>query len=124
MKLHFTVPGEPVSKGRPRVTSRGTYTPAKTREHEKLVRLVALKERLESVPCWPMDARYLLTVRVIQGTKHRRDIDNVGKLVADALNGIAWDDDSQVDGLTITRHYATRTEAATNVTVETIECDD
>lgn len=38
MIVTFTVPGMPVPKARARVGRRGTYTPAKTREYEDLVR--------------------------------------------------------------------------------------
>lgn len=37
--IKFTVDGEPVAKARPRVTRNGTYTPARTRNYEELVRL-------------------------------------------------------------------------------------
>lgn len=35
----------------------------------------------------------------------RRDLDNVIKSILDGLNGIAWDDDSQVDEIYIRRGY-------------------
>ena len=38
MTRTLTIPGEPVAKGRPRVTNRGiTYTPPKTKNYETLV---------------------------------------------------------------------------------------
>jgi len=36
--IRLTVPGEPVAKGRPRVTKWGAYTPEKTKNYETLVR--------------------------------------------------------------------------------------
>lgn len=36
--IMFTVHGKPQGKGRPRVTSHGTYTPEKTKQYEELVR--------------------------------------------------------------------------------------
>ncbi len=39
--VQIIVPGPPVAKARPRVTRRGTYTPAKTRAYEEHVQLVA-----------------------------------------------------------------------------------
>lgn len=35
--MDFLVPGIPVGKQRPRVTPHGTYTPAKTKDYERLV---------------------------------------------------------------------------------------
>ena len=39
--IAFTIPGAPVAKGRPRVTSRGAYTPKKTVTYESTVALFA-----------------------------------------------------------------------------------
>ena len=36
------------------------------------------------------------------------DADNIAKLVLDALNGTAWDDDTQVTGLTVRKSDRTR----------------
>ena len=45
--------------------------------------------------------------REIWPTK-RPDGDNVLKLVADALNGVAYEDDSQIVYMTIKKEYASR----------------
>lgn len=42
---------------------------------------------------------------IIKHTK-RPDVDNMAKAVLDALNGIAWEDDSQIARLSITKEYA------------------
>lgn len=39
------------------------------------------------------------------GTKRVTDIDNFNKLILDALTGIVYEDDSQIEELTITKHY-------------------
>lgn len=44
-----------------------------------------------------------------KGTKP--DWDNIGKIVSDALNGVAWIDDSQVARATVTKCYAAQGEA-------------
>lgn len=88
-------------KARARVGRHGGYTPARTVAYEKLVRTVALTARPAG---WPMDSRYRVTVAVFDGDLRRRDIDNVAKSAGmDALNGVAWRDDSQVDELHIVR---------------------
>ena len=47
------------------------------------------------------------------------DVDTVAKLVLDALNGIAWQDDAQVVALHVRKQYRTReSEARTSVSVE------
>ncbi len=45
----------------------------------------------------------------------RCDVDNAAKAVLDALNGVAWEDDSQVCSLTVAKHYGT--EARTVVQI-------
>lgn len=91
--------GEPVSKARPRVTTskKGksiTYTPKKTRVAE----LAIAWEVVSQNPGISMDAELDFRVDVIFVSKSntRRDIDNMIKLVMDALNGVVYEDDSQV----------------------------
>ena len=48
----------------------------------------------------------------------RPDLDNVAKQVLDALNGVVWDDDSQVCDLRIRKRYAARdSEPATLILI-------
>lgn len=54
----------------------------------------------------------------------RPDADNVSKAVMDALNGVAWKDDSQVSGLMVIKKVASGDELArTEVTVRTLSND-
>jgi Holliday junction resolvase RusA-like endonuclease len=99
-QFSFRLEGPPVSKARPRVTLRGTYTPAKTRTGEKALKLVAQSRRPAD---WPMDERYMLTIIVGVDNNRRADCDNFAKLILDALIGVAYRDDSQVDVLWIQR---------------------
>lgn len=41
-------------------------------------------------------------------TKRKRDLDNQNKLMLDALSGIVYEDDSQIDDLRLLRHYDTQ----------------
>lgn len=50
--------------------------------------------------------RNLMCTGVIEHTK-RPDVDNMGKAVLDALNGIAWADDAQITALNLRKRYAT-----------------
>lgn len=98
----FVVEGPPATKERPRFTrTGGTYTPSKTRAAERTLALVAASAL---PPGWPLDARYSMTARVYFGDARRRDIDNAIKLGADALNGVAYADDSQVVELHAFKH--------------------
>lgn len=95
---HFTVPGRPVPKARPRVAQdrRGrnrTHTDTRTMEHEALIArhfLEATRRRYVD-PTW----RYRLDLE-FYGAHASTDLDNLIKS-SDGLNGYAWKDDKQVD---------------------------
>lgn len=90
MILSFVVLGPPVGKERPRVTPRGTFTPSKTRKYEATVKGMA---QLHTPKGWPLDGRYRLHVKFTG----RCDGDNVRKSVADALEGVCYHNDRQID---------------------------
>jgi crossover junction endodeoxyribonuclease RusA len=88
----FTVPGKPVPKGRPRVfRNGGVATPKATVAFEHLVRLTAKVARIPK-----LTGRVALECRFFMPDARRKDGDNLLKAVADSLNGVAYDDDSQV----------------------------
>ena len=117
MTVKFTVLGEPRGKQRPRVTRKGnTYTPAETVQYENLVGMeyrrqcgdyrfpddAALDMRIMAYYAIPKSAskkkRQEMLEHRIRPLK-KSDWDNVGKIIADSLNEIAYKDDVQiVDG--------------------------
>ncbi len=46
-----------------------------------------------------------LTVDLYFGTKRRVDVDNYNKILLDSLEGICYEDDTQIQKLIITKHY-------------------
>lgn len=115
----FTIHGEPISKSRARFTKRGsksyTYTPERTKEGERLVRAAFS----EVAPDHEPDGDYAYCVRAVffNGTRQRRDVDNMMKLILDGLNGVAWQDDNQVTDITARKVLATKENARTEVVV-------
>jgi Holliday junction resolvase RusA-like endonuclease len=124
--IQFTVPGQPVAKGRPKFTNVGgfarVYTPKKTQEYEALVAGIAkramwpiepllrpveimLELRMEIPKSWSKSKRLAALDGRVRATK-KPDADNVLKGIKDALNGICWVDDSQVVVLTVRKLYA------------------
>lgn len=121
--LTFTVEGKPIGKGRPRITRNGTYTPKKTREYEKLIAWTFRRRYPRFKPCkgpvfmtviayFPIPKN---TTKKLREKMEREEVfrikkpdwDNIGKIVCDALNGIAWEDDNQVMGFVL-KFYSPR----------------
>lgn len=125
--IRFVVPGTPFGKERPKFTRRGqyvkTYTPKNTSQHEKMVAAVyeeqAKGRKFE--PKAPLDVRIIAYYPIPKSTskKKRRemlehrirpvvkpDLDNVAKLVYDALNGVAWHDDNAIVDTQVRKFYS------------------
>lgn len=92
--INIHVPGEPLPKARPRVTKRHAYTPARTRAWEETVSTYARQAVSE-----PLRGPLLVAIKFIRSTRRRVDLDNLIKAALDGLNGIAWEDDSQIHHL-------------------------
>lgn len=137
--VHFELEGEPRGKGRPRFTKSGhTYTPDSTTEYEQAVQW-AYKAAAGGF-CFPTDTPLRLVVwafmerpksasritRQLMGAGKLRptkkpDWDNIGKIVCDALNGIAYGDDTQiVDGRVIKLFCADGEKPHISVTVSEV----
>lgn len=125
------IPGELRGKARPRVTRNGTFTPKATLSAENWVRACALDAGViaplagplelsltveRAVPAsWSKKKRAQALVGEI-GATGKPDLDNIVKLIGDALNGIAWGDDSQIVRLSVFRCYGERARAQITVT--------
>ncbi len=122
--MEFVVEGEPQGKARPRFSRRsGTiYTPAKTAKYEKEIRQAYLAAGGEMIPegsyaAVTVDAYFKIpksyTKRKRLACEHniirpgkKPDIDNVLKVVLDALNKVAYEDDKQVIGIICRKWYS------------------
>lgn len=114
----FTVYGAPVGKERARVISGRAYTPSRTKAYEQWVQLAA---REANIPLLQGPVQMTLVwakqVPASWSKKHKTesldkvyatgtpDLDNVIKAVSDALNGIAYIDDSQVAVISASRIF-------------------
>ena len=123
MQAEFTIPGEPFGKQRPRHSraSGTTYTPRETKLHEQLIQWEFRKQCRDRFP-EGAQVRVIITavMSIPKSTpKYRRadmlsgkirptkkpDWDNIGKLVCDALNGVAYDDDKCVCEAVVRKFY-------------------
>lgn len=93
-RFTFIVPGPPQPKERARQGKGGRwYTPEKTRRYERSIREAACVYIPND---WRTDGLFELQVTCVFDDYRHRDADNVLKACSDALNKIAFDDDSQV----------------------------
>lgn len=91
--IRFIVPGEPKSKSRPRHGKGRTYSdPDMVAAEAKVAAYFRQK-----LPGWrPRPDMIHMTCTFVVGSRHNRDLDNLVKLVRDALNGVAYIDDRQI----------------------------
>ena len=118
----FTIPGDPVGKGRPRFSNRSghAYTPQRTTEYEDKVRLYYSRETrctklhgeiradILAYFCIPKSLpkyKQQILAEERTGCTKAPDADNIAKVVLDALNGLAYDDDKAVTYLTVGKLY-------------------
>lgn len=96
----FTIPGDPRPKGRPRSGKGFVYTPKETVLAEHTVKAHARRAKVK-----PLAGPVAIELRFYRSTRRRCDWDNLAKLVCDALNGIAWRDDDQIEDARITKGH-------------------
>ena len=123
--IMLSIPGEPKGKGRPRFDGRNgrAYTPEATRTYEKSICIAYWQKygRVVMFGSGPVDMRIVAYYGVPKSdSKSRRaeklagkvrpvkkpDMDNIVKIVADALNGYAYRDDAQVVGCRVEKYYS------------------
>lgn len=126
-EVKFTIPGRPFGKQRPRVVNRGkfssAYTPKETVQYENLVKLYF--QQAAKGEMFPDDA--MLDVRIFafyeipKSTSEKKraamlaqevrptktpDWDNLGKIVCDSLNKVAYRDDAAVVDAQVRKFYS------------------
>ncbi len=127
--VQFVVKGEPVAKARPRLRGRGygAYTPQKTVDYEDYIKAEYIRQvkefrakpAFEASDCIGISVDAYFTIPketskkkieymnkgLIRPTK-KPDWDNVGKIVSDALNQLAFYDDKQIVDASVHKYYS------------------
>ena len=138
--IKFSVPGQPFGKQRPKFSRAGqyvkTYTPGETVSYENLVKLMysnAAKGRMFPEGAM-LDVRIIAYYEIPKSTskKKRREMlehrlrptkkpdwDNVGKIVCDSLNKVAYHDDSAVVDAQVRKFYSENPRV--DVTIRVVE---
>lgn len=132
MAIAFSVPGDPVPQPRPRVSTRGgfarAYVPKQHAVHAYR-QAVAAAARAAGAGVHGEPVEVVIDFVFARPQSHlrksgvkpdaprfpRQDADNLTKAVLDSLNGVAWEDDSQVIRLVVSKSYGT--EARTTVRI-------
>lgn len=118
----FVIYGKPMGKQRPRLGKGFTYTPKETVNYENLVKY----SFLDQVKDWvmtdkPIEMQITAYFPIPNSTSKKNkelmrsgqlkptkkpDTDNIGKMIADALNNLAYNDDAQVVDMSIRKVYS------------------
>ena len=123
-QVSCTIPGKPFAKQRPRASRRGrfttVYTTKETVNYENLVKYSYYEENGDTKLEGPLEAEIIATFPIPQSVTKKKyqdmisgkephikkpDCDNIAKIVLDALNHIAFNDDSQITDLVIRKRY-------------------
>lgn len=126
MNIIFEVLGKPQGKARVKVTQRNgfalAYTPDKTTNYENLIKLCYMSKRNQTelthepismtiradyeIPKSFSKKKQIEALNGILRPTTKPDLDNIAKVVCDALNKVAYHDDNQVIELNVTKFYS------------------
>jgi Holliday junction resolvase RusA-like endonuclease len=118
--IKLTIPGKIQPKQRPRVANGVAYTPKETVLYENLIKqiwMISGKPKIDGLlqvvirAYFPVPKSYTKKrLQEIEDNKfycpNKVDADNVAKIILDALNNLAYDDDSQVVKLQVEKYYS------------------
>lgn len=122
--ISLTIPGEPMAKQRPKWFKHGTYTPEKTVGYESYIKELFATKYSEFMPkdrallinIWagllmPKSASKKKVAEMKLGIiapEKRPDVDNLLKTVMDALEKLAYKNDSQICKAIIEKDFSER----------------
>ena len=128
-EIVLIIDGNPFGKQRPRVVRTGkgasrAFTPEKTMQYESYVKVLYrqkygrytsfkeddelhldIKAYYEITKSTPKYLKEMMLTGMIKPTK-KPDVDNIIKIIADSLNGVAYKDDKQIVACSCQKFYA------------------
>ncbi len=100
------LPGQPLSTNHVyKHTCRGNFP---TMYMDKKGKLLKEQYAWEAKSQWKgaiIEEDLSVTIKLYFGDKRKRDVDNYNKLVLDALSGVVYKDDEQIQILVVSKHY-------------------
>lgn len=142
LALRFVIRESPIAQGRPRISTRGgfarAYDPPKSREWKKVVERYAREAIDKSELQFPLKGPLAVWMRFVMPlpkSAHRKrnpiperwsikkpDVDNLYKGVADAMEKIVYENDSQIAYLNIEKKIAKQgTEPSVLIEIRTLD---
>lgn len=133
MKVKFIIDGKPQGKGRPRLSYGRIKTPEQTVIYENYIKLLyrsQIKIYFEGpikmiincfYPIAKSDSKKKKQAKLngeIRPHNIKPDADNVIKVICDALNTVAYKDDTQIVELVTTKHFGDKPRV--EVTIENL----
>ena len=139
MKITFKIDGTPKGKARARTVCKNgrtwSYTPKGTQDYENNVKKSFLDEfslSLEEIIEKPVKVSIIAFFEPNKSLSNKKkeqlynqyylkkpDADNIAKSICDALNGLAYKDDSQIYDLSVKKFYASSSYVV--VTIEYLQ---
>lgn len=113
--MKVSIPLAPTPKERPRF-GRRAYTPRKTQDAEAVI---GWYWRMKGGK--PLKGPVSIKLWFYMANRRRTDWDNLAKLVCDALNGLAYEDDSQIMEAHVFKTFP-RENVKPHIVVEVDEC--
>ena len=121
--IRFSIPGLPMGKGQSRLSKGGfEFTPENNLVYENRVKNVCIEKceqrqanytgqvAVDITAFYPFSSSYpkKKQEQIRHGARPTKkpDLDNIAKIILDALNHVAWQDDKQVVCMILTKNYA------------------
>lgn len=114
--IRFTIPGQPMGKG------GLSFTTASSLGYENQVKNACIEKceqrqanysgpvAVDITAFYPFPSSYTnkkhAEIWVVDRPMKKPDLDNIAKIILDALNHVAWQDDKQVVCMVLTKKYA------------------
>ena len=109
--MTFDIPIDAVPQGRPRFYKGRTYDPPASKQFKKDIALLVNSLDDSAFFTGKIKVRidiFRAATKFKKGVTSRRygDIDNLAKAILDGVNGVLWNDDSQISELHVTKNLA------------------
>lgn len=122
MQIRFEIQGKPMGKQRARTLKSGrSYTPEETVNYETLVRQLYIIQNFSRQLSGAIKGKIIAYFQIPKGASKKKyemmmsgkirptvkpDWDNIGKIICDSLNGLAYRDDAYITECTVKKLYS------------------